>query len=65
MGEVYEKNKDKISKDDVIIAFLDNNEQLQGTEYEGIPIYEPKEVRNLPYENIVIISTYFIQMRDQ
>ncbi len=65
MGEVYRENKDKISKDDDVIAFIDNNEQLQGTKYEEISVYGPKEVRNLPYEYIVIMSTYFIEMRDQ
>ncbi len=65
MGEIYRKNRDKISQEDEITAFIDNNEQLWGTECDGIKIFSPTEINRLAYEKIVIMSIHCIEMRNQ
>ena len=65
IGEIYKNNKSRISEDDEVIAFIDNNELLQGTKYDGIEVYGPSEIKHLSYDKIIIMSTHFMEMRDQ
>ena len=37
-----------------VIAFVDNNENLWGTYYQGIPILSPSQLKDLQYDYIVI-----------
>lgn len=35
IGELYRQNKKNISTEDTVVAFLDNNEKMQGKTKEG------------------------------
>ena len=37
-----------------IVAIVDNNKNLWGTYYEGIPVLSPDEIRNLEYDYVII-----------
>lgn len=65
MGEIYKGYKDRISKNDEVIAFIDNNKQLHGTRCDGTVVYSPSEISCLIYDRIIIMSTYYIEMRNQ
>lgn len=65
VGEIYRINKGIISNDDEVIAFIDNDKQLQGTIYDGIKIFSPMEIGLLPYDKIVIMSMRFNEMKKQ
>ncbi|HBA50108.1 MAG TPA: hypothetical protein DCZ91_20410 [Lachnospiraceae bacterium] len=65
MGEIYKKNKALISPNDEVIAFIDNNQQLQGTKCDGTAVYSPSDISCLMHDKIIIMSACFIEMRDQ
>ena len=64
-GEIYSQNRSRLDENDKIVAFLDNNSLLQGTEKEGISVYAPQEIEQLSYDCILIMSNYAVEMRDQ
>lgn len=53
----FENNRDRIK----IIAFLDNNPELQGKTMDGIIICSPKEIQNLCFDGVVILSLKYMQ----
>lgn len=68
IGEIYRQNRDKIPSEDEIVAFLDNNESLQGTMINGITVYSPNQIDQIVYDKIVIMvvmSTRVIEMKNQ
>lgn len=65
-GLYYYNRKDSdCLKESNIIAFLDNDTQKQGTTLDGIPILNPKEIVQLKYDYIIIMSVYYDQMLGQ
>lgn len=65
-GLFYEKNKqnkDIVEKN--IIAFLDNNEKKIGKQVDGLPILHPKEICNLEYDEVIIMSSYAYEIKNQ
>lgn len=65
IGEIYKKYIKSISDTDKIIAFLDNNESLWKTEINGITIYNPNNIADFMYDKIILMSSYFLEMREQ
>lgn len=64
-GNVYEDNKLKISKNDEILGFLDNNTKLWGTKIDGITVFNPELFSNFAFDKIILMSTYFYEMKQQ
>lgn len=64
-GKIYQESKDYFSPEDERVGLLDNNFEKQGRWLDGIKVYPPGEIHNLNYDKIVIMSTHFIEMRDQ
>lgn len=64
-GGVYSENKDKLSKNDEIIAFLDNDEKKWGNILDGVKIHNPSHVHSMQYDKIVLMSIYSSDMREQ
>lgn len=64
VGETY-KNKKTFFQNNMekinIVAFLDNNSEFQGKELDGVTIYAPKEINNLNYDGIVILSEKYME----
>lgn len=48
-----------------IIAFADNDQSKHGLNKLGIPIISPEEITKYDFENIIITSIYFQQIRQQ
>ncbi len=65
IGEFYRKNRKNIAADDTIVAFLDNNEKMQGKRQEGICIYPLQYIHKLNFDKIVIMSGYALEMKEQ
>lgn len=65
IGEFYRKNKKSIAQNDVIVAFLDNNEKVQGETREGIRIHSPVQIHKINYDKIIIMSNYAVEMKEQ
>ncbi len=65
IGELYRQNKKNISTEDTVVAFLDNNEKMQGKTKEGICIYSPLHIHRIQYDTIVIMSNYAMEMKEQ
>lgn len=65
VGKIYERYSTYISSKDEIVAFIDNNVRIQGEKKNGIEIYSPVEICELSYDEIVIMSNYLSEMRDQ
>lgn len=64
-GKLYQKYKAVISKDDSVIALLDNNQELWGKKIDGKTVCRPADVSKLHYEKIVLMSNYACEMRKQ
>lgn len=64
-GMLYKKFKKKINSKDEIIAFLDNDEEKWGKELDGVTIYRPQDINCLSYDEIVLVSKYAKQMKQQ
>lgn len=64
IGETY-KNRKKFFQDNSdrinIVAFLDNNPKVQGKKLDGAAIYAPREIKNLCFDGIVILSIKYQQ----
>ena len=64
-GVYYERWKARIRKDLEIVAFLDNNECIQGTMLDDKPILSPQIIGDIEYDFIFLLSAYYIEMRKQ
>lgn len=64
-GNFYLERKDCIPKETEIIAFLDNNTELQGKDRDGILIVSPDRVCDLVYDKIILMSIYDEAMKRQ
>lgn len=64
-GNIYRKYRHNIDAKDKIVAFLDNNQLLQGTKLEEIEIHNPLDIKIIEYDKIVIMSGYFLEMKSQ
>lgn len=65
VGEIYRQNKKNIAVDDTVVAFLDNNEKVQGETQEGICIYSPLHIHKINYDKIIIMSSHAVEMKKQ
>lgn len=64
-GKYYQKRKEKISADTEIVAFIDNNPQLNGKRMDGIQIFLPYKINQISYDKIVLMSVNEKEMREQ
>lgn len=48
-----------------IVCFLDNNKEAQGRTFLGKKIYSPKFINELDYDNIIIASIFFKDIKNQ
>ncbi len=48
-----------------IIGFADNNPKKQGTLFHDRRVYAPSEIRGLPFEQIIVASMWFNDIREQ
>lgn len=65
LGKIYRKYIDGIKKQDKIIAYTDNNKELQGKYINGNKIISPEDIYKLPYDKIVIMSSYTSEIKKQ
>lgn len=65
VGDIYNRYKQRISKEDKVIAALDNNLLLQGNEVDGIIVCHPMKIININYDKVVIMSDYALEMKQQ
>ncbi len=65
VGEIFKKYKDRISKEDEIVAFLDNNQGIQGSKIDGVQVCSPESVKHILYDKIVIMSGYYHDIKRQ
>lgn len=65
IGEIYKKNKKNIAEGDTVVAFIDNNEKVQGKDLEGSRIYSPLHIHKINYDKILIMSNYALEMKKQ
>lgn len=63
-GDYYRRLKKWFKRDD-ILALIDNNKNIQGTEIDGIPVMSPKEGITHPYDAIIVLSVYIEEMKKQ
>lgn len=59
LGKIYKDNFHNISRSDEIVAFSDNDKNLQGKVLEGKKIVSPIEICELSYDKIVIMASHF------
>lgn len=60
--EFFSRNKDIIN----IVAFLDNNDGVQGQKTDGIYVYSPSDIKKLNFDAVLILSEKFSQeMKNQ
>ena len=64
-GNYYQRRKQHIPSDMEIIAFLDNNFQLQGKKIDGVQVLEPYKIKQVPYDKVVLMSNSITEMREQ
>lgn len=65
VGKIYQECKSKILEHDEIVAFLDNNPNLENTLIDGILVFNPKNINNIIYDKIVIMTDYALEIRQQ
>lgn len=63
-GEYYERYKKWFLKEDVLVL-MDNSSLKIGTQKDGINVLAPEEAIMLPYDKIVILSFYYLEMKEQ
>lgn len=64
-GNFYKKYKDWFRSDISIVGFLDNSIKKTGKLLDGKTIYAPCAVHNLKYDFIFLLSSYYMEMRQQ
>ena len=64
-GLYYLKRKNELPEETKIIAFLDNDRELQGRTMDGISTYAPSRITELDYDMIVLASASSAAMKEQ
>lgn len=64
-GIIYNRIKEVIPKDTIIVRLLDNNSKLWGSFIDGIKVVNPIEVSGNEYDFIVLASNYAKEMQEQ
>ncbi len=64
-GKYYQKHISEIRKNAEITALLDNNSRLWGTYFEGIQVYNPKDIIFIEYDKIILLSAKAYEMKSQ
>ena len=64
-GLFYLRRKDVLPKDSEIVAFIDNNTKVQGQYFEGVMVYDPRDISRISYDKIILASVSSIEMRNQ
>lgn len=64
-GLYYLKRKTELPGETKIIAFLDNDRELQGRLMDGISVYAPSRISELDYDMIVLASASSAAMKEQ
>lgn len=60
--EFFSRNKGIIN----IVAFLDNNDEVQGQKIDGIHVYSPSDIKKLNFDAVLILSEkYWQEMENQ
>ena len=61
-GAYWQKKKDYVNKNYEVVAIVDNNKSNRA--YDGVPIYSPGEIKQLPEYDIFIMTTkkYFFDI---
>ena len=65
VGRFYQERKHRIPARFEIVAFLDNNQELQGQDMDGAPIFAPGEILQISYDKIVLMSASEEAMKGQ
>lgn len=63
-GDYYERYKKWLVQEE-ILALIDNSQQKQGTEIDGVKVLSPEDAVELPYDKIVLLSFYVKEMKRQ
>ena len=64
-GYIYSQYKDLISSDDEIVAIIDNDVTMHGTEVNGLKRIYPREYAKFQMDIIIIMSNAAIEMKTQ
>lgn len=64
-GKFYQERKEKIPQNVEIVAFLDNNTELQGDYIDEKLVVSPKDVHQLVYDKILLMSASENAMKTQ
>lgn len=64
-GSFYKRRKALLPSSAMIVAYLDNNKDLEGKDIDGIKVYLPTEVKELKYDYIILVSGVPGQMKEQ
>lgn len=65
-GEFYQRSKSEINNCDTnIIAFLDNDVNRIGSFLDGKPIMKPNDIVKMQYDQIIIMSVFAFEMKEQ
>lgn len=63
-GDYYQRFRHWFA-DKTVLAILDNDRKKQGTMLDGHPVIPPEEVKELPFDAVVILSFYVTEMKRQ
>lgn len=61
VGNIYEENRKRISAEDEIVAFFDNNTQIQGDMLDGVSILAPRAFPEIAFDKIIIMSVRYAE----
>lgn len=64
-GVFFMRRKQMLPDETNVVAFLDNNIELQGKYLDGVLIYSPLAVTELDYDTIILASVSSIAMKNQ
>lgn len=63
-GMLYQNFREQVKRED-IVAFIDNDSKKQGKFLDGVKIYNPQYVLQLLFDKIILMSSQFIEMKQQ
>lgn len=66
-GRFYQRRKEELLADtDVcLVAIIDNNREIQGTELDGIPVFAVERIGMLDFDIVLLMSTAAGEMKKQ
>lgn len=65
-GFYREKREELLSYTNTVrVAYIDNNQQLQGTDIDGISILPVERIVELDYDRVVLMSVWVVDMKKQ